>query len=307
MGPENETVLGYTEPTRDFLDSLVARSFVMELRAGHGYIESWFLANTAYSGNAGIWAGYVREAGSVVEYSARSGSTPIASLPVQELEIASGLHVAQSLLDDARTFDGAFARVEVAEEDELATDMTASGLELLAPVGFSQTDAVAAAEVWLLDRSLLPEDAADVEVVPIRARHEGETEGETVGYVVRFVRQVAGLPVRGNLLVDHVALLVAEAGVVATSRYWPRLNAGEPGAYRGLLLSVGEAARLSADSVAASLKGGELHVSWARPVHGTLGDGVAGSRLVPAFELGGPNGAVVVDARTGEPLLREPE
>ena len=138
------------------------------------------------------------------------------------------------------------------------------------------------------------------EAFAVFSRREGE-EPEVVGWVVRWSREVDGLPVRGNGVADHIAVLVGPAGVAATSWWWPTIDtapASPPPA--DAMLDSSAALRSASDGLARVVKG-ELRLVSARPVWGTTGPG--SSELVPAWEYAGTSGsAVVVDALSGRVL-----
>jgi hypothetical protein len=136
-------------------------------------------------------------------------------------------------------------------------------------------------------------------------RRVGETDpGVVVGWLVRYVREAAGLPVRGNLLEHHVAVLVGPSGVVSVSRFWPSLAVDEGTAEAEAVLPVSDAVRAAAGPLARAVKGAEVRLVGATPVYGTRGRRAGAGPLVPAYALRTTQGfSIVVDAATGEPLF----
>jgi hypothetical protein len=169
----------------------------------------------------------------------------------------------------------------------------------------NRDDARLLAETFVDERlGGMPDDATLERISEINAR-SGEAEDEeniTTGFIVRFGRQLNGVPLRGNLVADHITVLIGAEGVVAWTRYWPELGVEEGENRRDWptdLLSVGEAVSLAADGIARSVKG-ELRLVSARQVYGTRGPSAGSLPLVPAYELQGDDGTrIVVDALTG--------
>ncbi len=308
LGPSAQTLLGYSDTTLDFVDNEVAIAFVEALAAGSPHIAAWFVANAQVESTFDRWVGYAREGGTVVEYSARSRRTPVlGGMPEDEAGVEFGtdgrVRVARALLDDDSRFERGVARA-VARAGEVSSGVVSGGWDGLGATSMTSSQAEVAAEDFV-GRLLggLPPDASVPVVTPLTARGPGASAA-AVGYVVRYARQVEGLPVLGNGVADHVVVLVADAGVVAWSRYWPGVDVLESAPWQeGSLLSPGEAIRAAGEAIAASVKG-ELDLSWARPVYGTRGPGAVARALVPAWEFGGRDGtSVVVDAVDGSPLL----
>ncbi len=134
-------------------------------------------------------------------------------------------------------------------------------------------------------------------ISPIISRTAGSDE-VVIGYTVRFARRVEGLPVRGNGVTDHLAMLVGPGGVLAWSRSWPEINS-EVGLATPTFLTVGEALSLAADEISRAAKG-EVVLLSARTVWGAPGFTDSLGDLVPAYELEGADGTtVVIDALTG--------
>lgn len=300
-------VLGYTMVSYDFVDNDVVTAFVSALGSGSSPISAWYQANNANYNVSDRWAGYVREGGSIVEYSARTGNTPSGPFDVANQDLvqfgrAGNLWIAEHVLDDERVFSLSQASVLV-DDGEHTSAMLPGGWERLAPTRMSREEAIGVAEEYV-DARLggLGADVMLERVIELTVRREGELPA-TIGYSVRWSRQVAGLPVRGNRTADHVSVLVGPDGVAGWSRYWPELEQVPATVYWGELLTVGEATRLAADDIARSAKG-EIDLVDARIVYGTLGPNSRQPMLVPAYELESLDGSrIVIDAFTGR-LLR---
>ena len=305
-----ETVLGYTEVSFDFIDNDAAQAFVDRLAAGNDHIQAWYQANIAIGMLSDRWAGYVREGGSVVEYSARTGRRPTALVPDEasfvELGRAGGIMVAREILADERSFDDVFAQISIEVPGELTSSFVGARFDALGELTTTPDEAIATAEAWLESRDAMPADAVLQRVIPIERRTDPTAPPTTVAYVVRYLREIDGIPVRGNLVEDHLTVMVGPDGVVATSQFWPEIVAApRDDAFGGYLLGVGRATLLAADALSRSRKGdGELHLISARPVYGSLGLEAGPGELVPAFELEtAEGGSVIINALTGEPLL----
>ncbi|MBN1773118.1 MAG: hypothetical protein JXB32_17765 [Deltaproteobacteria bacterium] len=308
FGTGAETVLGYTNYSYDYLDNDVVDAMISPLRSGRSWIYAWYQANAGFDMLSDRWAGYVRESGTIVEYSARSGRRPAADLSDATWVVLPGTErvlATSELLADARTFDPAGASVRVVGSDGPSWWVAP---EEFGALGAGVPDEAAAATVareWLAAHGGLPEDAVPGTVLAIEARRDEADPGATVGRVVRLARTAAGLPVRGNLVAHHIALLVGPGGVVAESRFWPELAVEAAAVETPTLRTVADAVRAAAVPLERVAKGAEVRLTGATPVWGSAGvrDG-AGARLVPAYLLHTTGGfGVVVDAASGAPLL----
>jgi hypothetical protein len=304
MGASAQSVLGYTEESFDMIDNDVVNAMVSPLRSGRSYIFAWYQANAGVDMLYDRWAGYVRE-GTIVEYSARSGRTPTAE-PLHAawvtLADAGNVWATEDVLADTRTFDGRFADVRVVAPGALMTDPDGGGFERLGPSAMSAAEAEDLAWSWLDAHGGIPIDAVPGAIVDIVRRLDETDAGVVVGRLVRFVREAAGLPVRGNLVEHHIAVLVGPDGVVSVSRFWPELSVGASSA--ASLLDVPAAVRAAAGPLSRAVKGGEVRIVGVVPVYGTRGLRDAAGPLVPAYALRTTRGfSLVIDAATGEPLL----
>lgn len=307
FGPATETVLGYSDVSYDYIDDDVVRQMLARLGAGDGYMLAWYEANVAVDGLDDRWIGYVREGADIVEYSARSGVAPTPSpLPDGAAWVAlvpgGRLWAASTLLADALPYDTA-PRLLAEERDAgwRAGAAGGGGWSRLGPGAPGPAEAIAAARTFVED-SLggLPPDAVLAGATPVFARREGRP-GALAGWTVRWTRVFGGVPLRGNGMADHLAVLVGPSGAVAWSSWWPeRSDAPASVAGAALLLDAAAALRAAAGEIAARVKG-ELRLRAARPVLGTAGPGRGPA--VPAWEYDDGRGTtVVVDALTGRVL-----
>jgi hypothetical protein len=308
FGPNTQTVMGYTEVSFDYVDNDAAQDFVDQLAAGRSRIEAWYLANNSIDMLSDRWAGYVREGGSIVEYSARTGRRPISLSPGSYVELghASGIFAAREVLDDRSTYDQLFTSISIVETAEHFTEFDGGGFAALGPMTSSGADAIAIADEWIERNGGRPVDAVIDRAIPIQRRTRPENAPVTVGYAVRYTREVMGLPLRSNLVEDHITILVGPTGVISSSRFWPTLaTEALESPFSGYTLEVGRATLLAADAISQARKGGgEVHLIEALPVYGTLGLNGGEGELIPAFQLRAAEGGwIIINALTGEPLL----
>ncbi|MBI5487791.1 MAG: hypothetical protein HY905_10705 [Deltaproteobacteria bacterium] len=305
MGPSAETVLGYTDLSYDYIDDDVVRNMIPELGAGRSWMFAWYQANIPIRELADRWAGYVREGASIVEYSARSATIPTAPAPPGgwvALGAGGRLWASAALLADARTFDVPDALPVFRSSVPRSSTAVPDAWSRLAPTTMTREEAVALAEASLPGSfGSVPADAVLDRAFAVFARREGESP-VIVGWVLRWSRELDGVPIRGNGVADHLAVLVGPSGALATSSWWPALDvapASPPPS--DVLLDSSSALRAASAGLSRVVKG-DLRLVSARPVWGTIGPG--GYELVPAWEFTGTTGsAVVIDALTGK-LLR---
>ena len=305
FGGNTESVLGYTKVSFDFIDDQVVRLFLQGLGSGSSYLQAWYMANVGIGELSDRWAAYVREGG-IAEYSARSGRSPSASAEHGRLAtlVPAGrtgrLWVSESLLVDTEVF-AAPTPVLISREgaaNPLEQGFVNGGWSALAPSRMTRDRAEELARGYAARRlGSFPDDAELERISPIISRTAGSDE-VVIGYTVRFARRVEGLPVRGNGVTDHLAMLVGPGGVLAWSRSWPEINS-EVGLATPTFLTVGEALSLAADEISRAAKG-EVVLLSARTVWGAPGFTDSLGDLVPAYELEGADGTtVVIDALTG--------
>lgn len=312
FGSSTESVLGYSKVSFDFIDDEVVRQLLGALGNGSSYPQAWYLANAGIGDVSDRWVAYVSEGGGVVEYSARSGATPQADgganeTSFVELGRSGRVLVAARLLHDNEIFSPPSAHdgLIVSEAATFEGSFLSRAWPRFATARMSRAEAGELAEAFIEERlDGLPVDAALDRISEVRARRAGDDDDEafTAGFIVRFGRYLEGLPIRGNLVADHITVLVGAEGVMAWSRYWPALiieGLEAPLLWDDGLLTVGEAVSLAADGIARSVKG-ELRLVSARVVLGTRGPSSGQVPLVPAYELEGDDGTrLVVDALTG--------
>jgi hypothetical protein len=303
-------VMGYTEVSFDGPDDDVVEEYVAELGGGRTHLQAWYLANTAVSALSDRWATNSRVGGEIVEYSARSGDGPPLGSSAR-VALDPRLAVAAELLGEGGADATAAVRAMAADPAVVAapaapwSEVAAGELtDWLAATSRTPDQATALAEEHLAARGWLPADAVLDRVVAIEARPAGTCgPGAVVGHAVRWRREVAGRPVRGMAIADHVTVLVGGVGVVAVSSYWPALSSGAgPAADR--VLDAGRAIERAAPAIARRVKRDtRLEVVAVEPVWVTRGPGDAHRALIPGYQLVCADGTrLVVDAERGELL-----
>ncbi len=308
FGASAQTVMGYTQVSYDGPDDDVVETYVDELDAGRTHLQAWYLSNSSISMLSDRWAAYSREGGSIVEYSARTGNNPAMATAATWIEPLPGTNIrATADLLTAPDYSADYARVSISRPDGLSSEVASADLgDWLTPTTTSPAEAVELATSHLVAAKLLPDDAILDRVITIYASAtDGDASADVVGYTVYFGRDVAGLPVRGMGVADHVAALVAGDQVVAMTSYWPDLTIAASASFKGRLMSVGDAIVRAAPAIDALLKHNiQLDLVAAHPVYGSLGPSSSVRDLVPAYELIANDGSrFVVDAATGA-LLR---
>lgn len=305
FGPATETVLGYSDVSYDIIDDEVVRLMLAQLGAGDSYILAWYEANVAVDGLDDRWIGYVREGAEIVEYSARSGVAPTPEpLPDGATWVAltadGRLWAASTLLAAARPYDVTPRLVAVVRDDGRVAGSARDAWAGLGPNAPAPAEAIATARAFA--ETLpggLPPDAVLSGATPVFARREGRVAA-VVGWTVRWTRALDGVPLRGNGVADHLAVLVGRSGAVAWSAWWPERSDVPASVGAGLLFDAAAALRAAAEEIATHVKG-ELRLRSARPVLGTAGPGRG--LALSAWEYDDGRGtAVVVDALTGRVL-----
>jgi hypothetical protein len=299
FGPTAETIMGYTDISFDGIDDNVAEAFLAKLGAQKTYLQAWYIANASVGMLSDRWAAYVKQNGSIVEYSARSGHTPMSARAQPDwTDFGGALLVDRTLLQDRASFEQSFAsgaRADAAGTpvEQVDTDITTAPSSHL-----SAGDAVSVAEQWLLARGSLPSDARLQSVTEVRRGPPGAAVG-LVGYLVRYTRSFHGLPIAANGIDHHIALLVGDTGVLSESRVWPSLRNARSTSLRARPMQIGQALRLAAPDLARLLKGRVVHVVQALPVLATH-SAHAPADLEPAYDLHTLEGArIVISALTG--------
>ncbi|MBI5486840.1 MAG: hypothetical protein HY905_05880 [Deltaproteobacteria bacterium] len=304
FGPTAETVLGYTDLSYDIIDDDVARDTATAVGGGAGWMLAWYQANVSVGSLSDRWAGYVREGADIVEYSARTGTIPTAPGPPDvwvPLATDGRLWASNTLLDDGRTFAAPARMPALVPDSGRRTTALPDAWSQLSPTTMTQDEATTlAAAAVVASTGALPADAVLDRALAVLARRDGG-DPIVVGWFVRWSRTIDGLPVRGNGVADHFAVLVAPSGAIAVSSWWPSVVAAPMSAPpSSLFLDSASALRLAAADLSRAVKG-ELRLRSVRAVWGTPGPGSLA--LVPAWEFADSSGsALVVDAVTGEVL-----
>jgi hypothetical protein len=300
MAATSQNILGYTDLSYDGADNDVAEDFVAALAQGDTYIRAWYSSNVVQSLLSDRWCGYVREGGTIVEYSARTGAVPAASLRVDLKEVRANMRVAGALLADQSTFSSELSaaadhRYVVSGDDAHVLEYYSDPDEFLQKSPISVDQAVALADAFL--GASLPSNAVLDDAYPVEATVGGSSTG-VVAYRVRYLRLVDGMPLRTNGREHHIEVLVDAGSVTATSMLWPTLDVIESPSSMNLL-GVGEALQRALDELARLVKSPVVLVDVA-PCFGNNAQG----EIVPAYAFTNTDGAkIVVDARTGALVL----
>jgi hypothetical protein len=290
-------VLGYTNDSYDILDSEVVRDLAKALGEGTSYIRAWYSANVSQSLFSDRWCGYVREDGGIVEYSARTGNVPAASLGGALEQVDPKIWVASELLVDARTFQSEFAPQQsyeyavVGDEDHLV-QFPRSPHEFLTKSALTSEHAVQVARAWL--GAKLPLDASLEAPHALQAKASSAAP-TTAAYRVRYERVIDGMPVLSNGRVHHIEVVVDASGVAAVSRLWPTLDVF-PSRSSLALLGVDGAFASAIDEIRTLVKEPVTFVD-VMPCYGSTELG----EIVAAYAfLDSEGGRIVVNARTGD-------
>jgi hypothetical protein len=300
MSATSQSILGYTNESYDFTDNEVAEDFGAALAEGDTYIRAWYSANVTQSLLSDRWCGYVREGGDIVEYSARTGTVPAASLQARFEDVRPNVRVTAALLADQRTFStqlGAFAdrQYVVSGDDEHFFEYYGDAREFLQKAPTPIDPAIALADAFL--GAELPSDAVLDDAYPVEATVGGSAAG-VVAHRVRYTRVVGGMPLRTNGRQHHIEVLVDAGGIIATSMLWPRLDVIQS-PWSEALLGVSEALRQALDELSRLVKSPIVLVDVA-PCLGNTAHG----EIVPAYAFTDADGAqFVVDAHTGALVL----
>ncbi len=197
-------MLGYTKVSFDFIDDDVANRFLNALSGGASYVSAWYQANAAIYDVSDRWAGYVREGGAIVEYSARSGRTPTSAPPDEAYESlgrTGRLLVSTSLRTSAASISEVVPAV-IAFPGLVTSGQTPGAWNSLHSMDVSAADAELEALEYMEEYfGEVPLDATLEAASPLVANRPGRGE-ETVGYLIRYTRVVHGLAVRGNRVAE---------------------------------------------------------------------------------------------------------
>jgi hypothetical protein len=306
MSSSSNNILGYTNSSYDNIDDDIVKSFARQVKSGNSMIRSWYTANIASSYLSDRWCGYVRESNGIVEYSARTARKPKATATNFTIMNAKGtLKVATNLLTDAGTYDSYFFKIrnsEITIKDNQTheTKFYDKATAFLPKVTMECDKAVQIAANWVAES--LPTDAVQDSVTQIIAT-EASGSSQVVGQIVRYTRYLDGLGVRTNGAEDHLAILVADNGVVAVSKLWPTLETkSKPGAIPyNKILSLNKAIRIASMKISQIIKANNtVVISDAKPCYGATKQG----KLVPAYELiDTQGGGIIINAVTGDIIL----
>jgi hypothetical protein len=303
MSSRCNNVFGYTNYSYDIVDDDLVTNFASEVKSGDSMIQAWYTANIASSYLSDRWCGYVREGGSIVEYSARTGNTPKTTTTSTKTMNSKGtLKVATNLLADTSTYDSYFCKIRNSEIKVKGSKTHAAkfyhrATEFLPKVALGKDKAVTIAKKWIANS--LPTDAVQEAVTQIVVTEASGTS-KVVGQVVRYTRYIDGLAVRTNGSEDHLAVLVNSNGVAAVSKLWPTLETkSKPGAIPySKMLSLSKAIEKASPKIARLIKANQtMVITAATPCYGTTKKGT----IVPAYELVDAQGIrIIINAVTAE-------
>jgi hypothetical protein len=302
MNSSCNNLLGYTNYSYDSIDDTIVDKFAVAVKSGNSIIQAWYTSNTAVSYLSDRWCGYVRENNSIVEYSARTGSTPKNTVSsFKKMDAQGTVKVATTLLADTNNYDSYFFKIRNSEikvkgvktHDARFYRKTA---EFLPKVKQDRGQAVTVAQNWV--SGSLPVDAKQESVTQIIVT-EASGATKVVGQVVRYTRYVDGLPVRSNGPEDHLAVLVNSGSVAAVSKLWPVLEVkSKPGVIpSGKILTLSQAIQKASPNIARIVKAKSIAFVAANPCYGTTKSGA----IVPAYELiDSKGGRIIINAMTGK-------
>lgn len=303
FGSGAQTIFGYTLESIDApVDDNVVRDFASYLRNGQDYVQAWYSSNISEQYLYDRWAANVREGGSIVEYSARSGKNPSrvsASTAAQPRTRFAGhekLSVTTSVLEDHSQFSlHPEQRIDLPAQAQSAqfADQGWAKLGVMLPDNAASEKQALTFINEAMDGQ--PADLGEFEMLDLAAGEDGQS-AQAVGRIVRFGRSVLGLPLRSNLNADQITVLLGQDGVVSWSRSWPQ-RVVKP--FTGQSLEVQQALNRAADGIAKRLKTADTIIS----VNRVWGIRTGQRELRPAFEFIAESGlGFVVDAMTGELL-----
>jgi hypothetical protein len=310
FGQNAQCIMGYTKESFDYTDNDVVNNMINRLRENKSYAVAWYQANSAIGLTSDRWACYVREGGSINEYSARTGNIPgskSAPSDLVSLDAAGKLLVSMDILENIDSFpvsprpDLSFVETDLVIEGEIG----ALG-DVLGECSLTAEDAQACVEQYVSDSGGLPPDAVLDRVIAIVSHGESGSLPTIMGYVVRYIREIDDIMIRSNGIENHIAYLVGQTGSVVTrSSFWPDFYRKEEIKSKGTLLHVNEVMYLAAPSISGFIKEDRtLIITDVMPVYGTYGPNSDIKDIVPAFSFIATDGTfIVVDAATGE-LIR---
>jgi len=300
MNSNCQYLLGYTKVSYDMIDNQVVTSFANEVRNGRNYMQAWYSANVAQSLLSDRWLGYVREGGTINEYSARSGVNPSAApaAPAAFTAMNDKVSAAPDLMNDQRSFAKAFSRVTdnditMSRPENAFTSFYAKDLNFLSHAPMDESAAIEVARNWIVN---LPSEAVLGSVTPITV--SGDSGSTVCAYIVRYVKEVDGKVLKTNGQGDQITLLVNDGQVIASTRIWSEMKVAPKvrSAVKGELLKTSEIIRRASDHIARIIKQKvKVNISGLEPCYGQMG-----STVVPAYDLETDQGHFIVNAYTGE-------
>ncbi|MBN1411232.1 MAG: discoidin domain-containing protein [Spirochaetales bacterium] len=294
-------VFGYTNVSYDGIDNDVVSRFAGSIRSGTGYGYAWYYSNAVEGLLSDRWCEYVRENGTITEYSARTGRIPAQSkselIPLNEAE---NLTAVSGLLSDKRTFSSEFARIrenefKIRERRRITGGFYGNTDQFLKKVPIQEENAVRIAGEWI--KTDLPQDASLDTVTPVTAT-SGDGGTQIVAYIVKYKRTIDGLAIRSNGVGDQITILVNDNGVTALSRVWPEITiTARPGAIpQESFLDLETAIQTAAIQISHIIKTDlPVTITAVNPCYGSTETGI-----VPAYEMATSIGSsFIVNAVTG--------
>ncbi len=299
FGQTAQCIMGYTNLSYDFTDNDVVKSYTKELGNKRSHPYAWYLSNNSQSLLKDRWCMYLRESDGINEYSARSGKIPPTTkssvTDLVSFDADGKLYAVPEILAAKSTGSSRGSRILITGSVDVRSDIQGETFEdILGTVNFTADDAVN------LVKALVPADAALDDVISIGFRADSIREASTVGYIVRYVRTIDGLEVRGTGSEIHLSYMVGpQYTIVGTSSCWPQI--AKEKASPVSMLTVQDALKKAAPVISAHIKGQSLVIEKASQVYGCYSMGSGKTELVPAYAFTTADGVIlVVDAVSGE-------
>jgi hypothetical protein len=303
MSASCHNILGYTKESFDYIDDTVVETFASQIKSGSSIIQAWYNANIPVNYVSDRWCGYVRENNGIVEYSARTGNTPkTVATDTRAMNAQGTLRVAVNLLADYSTYDSYFwkirnSEIKVKDGKTQNTKFYRKAPAFLAKNTMNRDQAVIIAQNWVLGS--LPVDARQDSVTQIVVT-DASGSSKVVGQVVRYARYLDGLALRTNGAEDHLAVLVNDDEVAASSKLWPTLETkSKPGAIPyNQMLSLSAAIQKASPKITQIIKANQsVVITAANPCYGRTKQGT----VIPAYELIDTEGdRIIINAMTAD-------
>lgn len=304
FGTTANCVMGYTNYSYDYTDDTIANTVITQLKGGKSYPVAWYYANNNISSVRDRWCIYARSGSSIVEYSARTGSHPRTPMPTDmvPMDTHQTVWVSEKLMDPTTRRIAAFNEGFIAQN---ASHKTVSSVKDFNAIQ-DETPLTPAQAIAVVQRKVkLPKDAVLDGVLNLQARDENDEKGFTIGHIVSYRREIAGVPVRSNSFEDHMVFVVdANEQIVMKSIYWPNVKKVKRSSSEKIM-SVAEAINIAAPEIANRTKhaSGKIYFTNVMPVYGTEGVYSKSRSLVPSYALISTQGdVVVINALTGKIL-----